>query len=233
MKKSFLMFGFLAALCAFNVYAEDAISPAPEVDEATVARAAKVVAKPVKTINVAPVMPEEPGVVEKAAIGEVRPNGENGWVGCPPDCVFTTYADGTLACVRGGIECPGINGGIRYYEGDKPTVYSIGPTVPTPSNLEPVSIASQVQQRADKVSIDRAAKSSVKIKKNPEVIKPTMPKIEEKAASGAVGITCPAHCTPNCAVLGNTVLCDCRDSNNNLCAEEVVQTSNTDVTHIR
>jgi len=82
-----------------------------------------------------------------------------------------------------------------------------------------------VAQESTGVTVARAAKVSPKVKKSSYGVKLLAPQIQEKTASGVVGITCPAGCTPNCAVMSNIVLCECKDGNGNACAEEVVQSS--------
>lgn len=62
-----------------------------------------------------------------AAIGE-RLRTTNGWMACPPGCTFLRDANGgvvaPLTCVDHGIECAGINGGVRTYD-DYPISYSL------------------------------------------------------------------------------------------------------------
>ena len=51
----------------------------------------------------------------------------------------------------------------------------------------------------------------------------TKPQVQDMAADGgAIAINCPAGCTPDCAILGNTVLCECKASDGSTCKAEVV-----------
>ena len=90
-----------------------------------------------------------------------------------------------------------------------------------------------VVQESTEVTVARAAKASPKVKKSSTGVKLVVPQIQENATSGVVGITCPAGCTPDCAVLSNIVLCECKDGNGNACAEEIVQTKKDNVVDIR
>ena len=87
--------------------------------------------------------------------------------------------------------------------------------------------AESLQETVDSVSVARAARVSPKTKTGSTGIKLVAPRVQEKVGSGVVGITCPAGCTPDCAVISNIVLCECKDGNGNACTEEVVQTSAT------
>jgi hypothetical protein len=129
------------------------------------ARAAKVGTQ-VKSVNMATPIDVKPQVVEKAAIGEVRPNGPNSWMACPPDCSFYTYPDGVTVCMNHGIECPGNNGGIRYYEGEKPTQYAINDVVST-GEIVGVSLQNnELQKKNTAVSARAAVKPVSQAEKN-------------------------------------------------------------------
>jgi len=49
------------------------------------------------------------------------------------------------------------------------------------------------------------------------------------ADGGAVAINCPVGCTPDCAILGNVVLCECKASDGSTCKADVVTSENTTV----
>ena len=73
----------------------------------------------------------------------------------------------------------------------------------------------------------RAARVSPKTKTGSTGIKLVALRIQEKVGSGVVGFTCQAGRTPDCVVISNVVLCECKDGNGNACTKEVVQTSAT------
>jgi Na+-translocating ferredoxin:NAD+ oxidoreductase RnfG subunit len=50
---------------------------------------------------------------------------------------------------------------------------------------------------------------------------------DKVADGGAVAINCPAGCTPDCAILGNVVLCECKASDGSTCKADVVTSENT------
>lgn len=100
-----------------------------------------------------------------AAIGE-RLRTTNGWMACPPGCTFLRDANGgfvaPLTCVDHGIECAGINGGVRTYD-DYPISYSL---VEEASEEEIADVANVIvnvkKQKMDTAvsSVARAAKVS-------------------------------------------------------------------------
>ena len=128
-----------------------------KLDVTSVARAAKVGTQ-VKSVNMAIPVDVKPQAVEKAAIGEVRSNGPNSWMACPPDCSFYTYPDGAIVCMNHGIECPGNNGGIRYYEGEKPTQYAINDVVSTEETVGVSLQNNESQKKNSEVSVRAAVK---------------------------------------------------------------------------
>ena len=88
-------------------------------------------------------------------------------------------------------------------------------------------VISQPDDNSDMVvTVARAAKDTQNTKKqiNPRPAD-SVSSIKSKMAdggTGAVAINCPGHCTPDCAILGNVVLCECKTSNGEACTTEVV-----------
>ena len=94
--------------------------------------------------------------------------------------------------------------------------YAIGPTDVEVQEVTPVKLNNTNTKKSNKVSV-RAAKVAR--------VKPvsTKPQAQDMAADGgAIAINCPAGCTPDCAILGNTVLCECKASDGSTCKAEVV-----------
>lgn len=88
----------------------------------------------------------------------------------------------------------------------------------------------EVTETNTSASPARAAKVGPKVKQDSTNLKPVTPKVQDMAADGgAVAINCPAGCTPDCAILGNTVLCECKTSNGSTCKAEVVVADDTTV----
>lgn len=88
----------------------------------------------------------------------------------------------------------------------------------------------EVTETNTSASPARAAKVGPKVKQDSTNLKPVTSKVQDMAADGgAVAINCPAGCTPDCAILGNTVLCECKTSNGSTCKAEVVVADDTTV----
>lgn len=160
-----------------------------------------------------------------ASVGEVLGAGDRGWMACPPDCVFLRNANGgfstPLTCVNHGVECAGGNSGIRFYD-EYPTQYALGEIVEA-VKVEKKNVADKVVEKSESVSVARVAKVGAKAKKTIDT--PNKPsKVQDMVADGggAIAINCPANCTPDCVILGNVVLCECKDSAGKTCKADVV-----------
>ena len=77
-------------------------------------------------------------------------------------------------------------------------------------------------EKSESVSVARVAKVGAKAKKTIDT--PNKPsKVQDMVSDGgAIAINCPANCTPDCVILSNVVLCECKDSNGNTCKADVV-----------
>ena len=211
MKKTLLFAGIIAGLVATNGYAEEDTGVA-------VARAARVGPRVTNTASNTPIMPQNPGNLDMVRPGEVLGAGESGWMACPPDCSFLRNSNGNLSvpltCVSHGIECPGGSRGVRFYE-DYPTQYATDVT--SIGEIQQVTTNNASVKKADTVTTARVAKKLKPISTN------VKPQVQDMAADGgAIAINCPAGCTPDCAILGNTVLCECKASDGSTCKAEVV-----------
>lgn len=160
-------------------------------------------------------------------IGEVLGAGDSGYMACPPDCQFLRNDNGGLVtpvtCVNRGVECIGGHGGVRFYN-EYPTQYAVGEVIEVnkPVVKDSKDMATGVQ-KLENNSVARAAKVGVKAKKTVEANnKPTKPQDMVADGGGAIAINCPANCTPDCVILGNVVLCECKDSAGKTCKADVV-----------
>jgi len=80
-------------------------------------------------------------------------------------------------------------------------------------------VISQAEESPDMtITVARAGKVATRVT-------PVMSDVEAQvkaADGGAVAINCPAGCTPDCAIMGNVVLCECKSSDGKTCKAEVV-----------
>ena len=88
------------------------------------------------------------------------------------------------------------------------------------------------------ITVSRGGKLGPRVApKTSDMKKPTNMMASEVSAQikatdgGAVAINCPVGCTPDCAILGNVVLCECKDSKGGTCNAEVV-TSDTNGSNV-
>ena len=101
-------------------------------------------------------------------------------------------------------------------------------SVDKPSNSAVLGVSSKIktieQQSQKKIDVARAAKVGPKAKKVSDTIVTPASAVEKARMGdgGAIAINCPANCTPDCVILGNVVLCECKDSNGNTCKADVV-----------
>lgn len=163
-----------------------------------------------------------------AQIGEVLGAGNSGYMACPPDCSFLRNANGGLVtpvtCVNRGVECIGGHGGVRFYN-EYPSQYVVGEVIevnkPVVKDIKDTAASAQ---KLENNSVARAAKTGAKAKKVSDTTVTPASAVEKARMGdgGAVAINCPANCTPDCVILGNVVLCECKDSNGNTCKADVV-----------
>ena len=168
-----------------------------------------------------------------AQIGEVLGAGDRGYMACPPECSFLRNANGVLStpltCVDHGIECPGGHGGIRFYD-EYPTQYGVGEVIEV-GKVEKKTVSDKAVEKSESPSVARAAKVGSKAKKTVDANnKPIKPQDMVADGGGAVAINCPANCTPDCVILSNVVLCECKDSAGKTCKADVVVSDETSAT---
>ena len=159
-----------------------------------------------------------------AQIGEVLGAGDRGYMACPPDCSFLRNDNGGLVtpvtCVNHGVECAGGHGGVRFYN-EYPSQYATGEVLEVEKVTKKLSDATV--EKSETASVARAAKVSVKAKKTVDTNnKPVKPQDMVADGGGAIAINCPANCTPDCVILSNVVLCECKDSAGKTCKADVV-----------
>lgn len=145
---------------------------------------------------------------------------------CPDGCTLRyvqTINDAYVQCVKD-------MGGGRFMECANPVV-NIGTTnttvnlndyniVSIPANMSVISEKKIESKKSNNVSA-RAARINTK----PVNV---LARAQDKVADGgAVAINCPAGCTPDCAILGNVVLCECKASDGSTCKADVVTSENT------
>lgn len=170
--------------------------------------------------------------VQAASVGEVMGVSSGGYMACPPECKFLRNDNGglvtPLTCVDRGIECAGGNRGIKFFE-EYPTKYATGEAGASdkPGEVIPVKklekeTTFKAEKKMDFAPVARAAKSGAKAKKAAGLTTTAVSAQATSSDAGAVAINCPANCTPDCAVLSNVVLCECKDSKGDVCKAEVV-----------
>ena len=228
----FLIFGIIGGLCAVNCYAEDTIS-SDVLDSAAVARVAKVGSR-IKN-NTATVTPVTPLTKESEDVDKVAYIYGGKKYECPWRCHWVRDDAGVLAlppkCVdANGADCTVIT--VNTDASAMAQVDSVDELDVEPATTGTENVININSKKLDKTSASpaRAAKVGPKVKQDSTNLKPVTPKVQDMAADGgAVAINCPAGCTPDCAILGNTVLCECKTSNGSTCKAEVVVADDTTV----
>ena len=154
-----------------------------------------------------------------ARLGEVVGVSGGGYMACPPECKFLRNSDGSFAgpltCVKGGIECAGRHGGVKFYDEYPSQYYSTGGSVdingPAVKDMA-ISVKKSVNN-----SVSRAAKTGPKAQTTTDTNLVTTKALEEAKEGMLITVNCPASCTPNCIVLGNVASCECKNSAGEIC----------------
>jgi len=151
---------------------------------------------------------------------------------CPDRCRFETYSNGGYVlpprCIhkQTGAECKAMVSAAQSNSSNQAVIV-------VPLKVESVNLkadeVSDVHKKANANVAARAAKIKPTLKQTTQVKPNPTPIAQDKLADGGdvVAINCPAGCTPDCVILGNVVMCECKTSDGKNCKAEVVTADST------
>lgn len=218
MKKSSMLFALMGVLCIGNAFAEDAVPTVAVVSPAT--KPIDISEKPQNMDKMRLVYKGQTYVCPARCTYVRDPEGPGGYA-VPPQCENRQTGEACRVNVFTNINVS------DNQVAAEDTMLDVELIDATPNVVVPQKVDAPVKAQR-KLDVSRAGKLKTTTTVKPTPVNPT-PVAQDKLSDGGdvVAINYPAGCTPDCAILGNVVLCECKSSDGKNCKAEVVTSDST------